>query len=247
MPVERPTLLITRPEPQAQRFSDDFRQRFGTDWPVVLSPLTAIRSIEDAVMPAEIPIVIFTSENAVKAYLRQQSGAGKLAWCVGDRTAEAARTGGFEARSGSGDAAGLVRAILASGTRGPVLYPRGADTAFNMENALETAGIRHISVITYRQVAVPPTNEALALVRGSAPVLLPLFSPNGARAAAAALAGCRAPLMIASLSRAVHAATAGLSAMASQTASHPSSDALLNALQILVKRAKTVETGGNGN
>jgi uroporphyrinogen-III synthase len=247
MTVERPTLLITRPEPQARRFADDFRSRFGADWPVVLSPLTAIRFVEDAILPSDISSVVFTSENAVKAYLRQQSGAGKLAWCVGDRTAKCAREGGFDTRSGSGDAAGLVRTILASGARGPMLYPRGVDTAFDMKNALETAGIELISVAVYRQVGERPTDEALALLQGSAPVLLPLFSPRGARAASATFAGCPAPLMIASLSQAVREATAGLSAVASQSASRPSSAAMLEALQFLIARVKKVEANGNGN
>ncbi|MGB3314372.1 MAG: uroporphyrinogen-III synthase, partial [Albidovulum sp.] len=115
MDRERPTLLLTRPEKQSKGFAGAFRARFGADWPVIHSPLTAIRYLAAGPVPPDTDGIIFTSQNAVSAFLRVTGDRGLKAWCVGMRTAEVARKAGFDVVAGPGGAEDLAQMIIESG------------------------------------------------------------------------------------------------------------------------------------
>jgi uroporphyrinogen-III synthase len=222
----RPTLLLTRPEAQSRRFAADFRARFAADWPVVIAPLTGLRMLAPPPLPGDATDLIFTSETAVAA--ARDLPLGRLpAWCVGGRTAAAARAAGFPATQGPGDGRDLVAFIAQRRPQGRFLHLRGRDAAVDVAGLLAARGIACGEAVLYEQVSTPPTPEAAALLAGSAPVLVPLFSANGARALAALTP--RAPLFLVAMSPAVAAAcppgAAGL-----EIAERPESGAMLDAL-----------------
>lgn len=186
-------ILLTRAAAQNERFAARLAGR------IVQSPLAEVRFLHPDLPLADC--AIFTSENAVHAL------AGRLpaprAWCVGDRTAEVARQAGFLAWSASGDADALVAAIL-NAPPGRCLHLRGRETRGDVAARLNAAGIPCAEAVVYDIAPIPPTTEALALLAGAAPVIVPLFSPASARRFAQVPA--RAPLRLACLSPAVAAA-----------------------------------------
>lgn len=223
----KPTLLLTRPAAQSQRFARQAEAALGP-WPMVISPLTEIRYLE-AALPAE-GAVIFTSENAVRAWLRRAAGAGRKAWCVGARTAEAARAAGFDAQAAGGDADALVADLIAQGVRGPLLHMRGTHSRGAVADRLNSAGIETSEVRIYDQHPSPPTPEARALLAGRAPVLVPLFSPRSAALFAAAATGAGAPLHIFAFSPAVAAALSGVEMASLDVAAQPEAEAMIAAM-----------------
>ena len=77
------------------------------------------------------------------------------------------------------------------------LHVRGAEVA---------AELPLPGIVVYRQQALALSQAARALVQGTAPVILPLFSPRAAALARAAVTDSRAPLWIAPISAAAAAA-----------------------------------------
>jgi len=229
----RPTLLLTRPESQSRRFAAAFCARFGTDWPVVISPLSApvFETFPDTA--GWHGSLAFTSETGVAAYVRATGRRDMPAWCVGTRTADAARAAGLQATAGPGDGTGLARAMVAGGCTGPVWHIRGEDLAFDLATALNSAGIETHEVLSYRQVDCAPTAEALALMAGTAPVLLPLFSVRSADRAVSAFGRVRAPVDIAAISDAV-AEAALMPARRTVIAAAPGATPMLDALALLI-------------
>ncbi len=225
-----PVLLLTRPEPAARRFAALWRDRFGEGIAVMISPLTAIMPTGAPVPPAEE--VIFTSENAVGL---AGAGAERTAWCVGPRTAAAARAAGFTVRQGPGDAAGLTRQIIAERVQeGLLLHLRGDEQAFAVTQTLRAAGIAAQDLILYHQHSLPLTEAAHALLSRPGTVLVPVFSgQSAARLAAVLPVPCAARLLIAAIS-----ATAARQIPAAQAtiAPHPDAEGMLSALRHLATR-----------
>jgi uroporphyrinogen-III synthase len=233
-----PPFLLTRPAAQGDRFADLLRARFGGGIRVVHSPLLAPRFLSPA-LPAGWRSLIFTSETAVTAFRQLSAEPGLPAWCVGDRTAQAARAAGLNARSASGDLGDLVAAIRASGDPGPFLYARGQDVAGALGDELKRLNISVAEVIVYHQLPQPLSASAAALLAGHDPILVPVFSPRTARLLAddPAMQARRAPLWLAALSPAVALAADPIHAELKATAARPDGAAMLDALDALIATA----------
>lgn len=226
----RPTLLLTRTEPASADFAGDFRARFGAKWPIVCAPLTALRFMPASPLPDDLHDVIVTSRNAVTALARLTRRRDLRLWCVGEATATVARAAGFEPLAGPGDARGLARLLEKALPGGRVYYPRGADVAHDMSGMLGCAGIETVEAVVYAQEPIAPTAAARRLMAGSAPVLLPLFSPRAARLAESAYPPPRPALRIAAMSAAVARAATPLAPERLVTADRPDAEAMLGAL-----------------
>ena len=105
-------LLMTRPEPAARRFVVELLAALppslaGTLRPVY-APLMRIDPLPVADLPGDPGGVIFTSANGVAC---AGIDAGPPAYCVGARTAAAARAAGWDVRLTCPDAAALVTAL----------------------------------------------------------------------------------------------------------------------------------------
>ena len=243
LPDPRPTLLLTRPSAASARFAALFRARFGTDWPTVIAPLMQTRWLTpdnagpDMCKPQGSDLV-FTSETAVAAWCRLTADRGARAWCVGPRTAEAARQAGFAATEGPGTAQGLARAIAGARPDNGLTWPSGRTVATDMVGVLRDHGLVLRRLVVYDQTALPLGGEAISLLAGRAPVLLPLFSPRSAELAARALEGRTTPIWLAAISPPVAAAAAALGADRQMIAAHPDADGLLGALAALIAPAQ---------
>ena len=163
------------------------------------------------------------------------SGLPRLAWCVGDRTAQAARTAGFDARSAAGDAEALVASILTAAPPGPLLHLRGRDSRGAIAPRLTAAGIATDELVVYAQEPQPLTDAARTVLQGDGPVIVPLFSPRTAQIFAATHPKAR--LFIAALSPAVLAALGDVRVEQATMATRPDAEALLQALVPLIAAA----------
>jgi uroporphyrinogen-III synthase len=231
----RPTLLLTRPAAQSVRFAESFRNRFGADWPVVTSPMTSPKMYTEQPDLGGISALVFTSETGVLAFTRLSSDRSLPCWCVGTRTAAAARQAGFaDVRHGTGNADELAKILIAARQSGPVLHLRGLHAAADLKKGLESAGIETREAIIYEQQSCPITNDARQLLGQFYPVLLPLFSPRAAALATAQMQARCAPLLVAALSSAVAEATSALQPDYLATAMRPDAQGMLDALDMLI-------------
>lgn len=230
-PQSRPIpVLLTRPRAQGDRFAAQLAERFGAGLLPVPSPLIAPVFLRPAIPPRRYSAVILTSETGAAS--ATAPGLPRRAYCVGDRTAQAAQAAGFQPLSAKGDAAALLALIRSSGDPGPFLHLRGADSRGDIAATLSAAGMPTDEVITYDQRPQPLTSEARALLSGTDPVILPLFSPRTAEILVAQ-GPFTAPLWLAALSPAVAEAAAPLRPARCTIAGEPNADALLTAIAAL--------------
>lgn len=228
-------VILTRPAAQGDRFAADLSARFGDAVQVILSPLIA-PVFQDVTLPdGDFRAVILTSETGAQAAARLPR-VPRRAWCVGDRTAAAARALGFKAQSAAGDADALVAAIIAAEKSGPLIQLRGRDSRGEVAARLTAAGLPTAEAIIYAQDAQPLTDAARALLAGDHPVIVPLFSPRTAQLFAATQP--KAPLYVAALSPAVVAGLGDLGCEMVAVADHPDAKALLQALVPLIAAAR---------
>jgi uroporphyrinogen-III synthase len=164
-------LLVTRPEPDAERTATALRAR-GHD--VVAAPILRIETLADAELGSgPWAAILASSANAASALARHQRLAelrALPAFAVGDRSAAAMRAAGFadvtSADGDAGDLAALVARRLRSGT--PLLYVAGADRYGGLEASLASRGFMVRTAVVYRAIAAAtlPPAAADALARG---------------------------------------------------------------------------------
>ncbi len=176
----RPAFLLTRPEPQGSAFADLLRARLGPDLRILSSPLLMPQILPPDLPGGDFAGVIFTSQAGVAA-ARGLRGLPRRAWCVGERTAAAARDAGFDAVSAKGAADDLVALLLAKPPQGRLLHLRGRDSRGQVAARLTAAGLETAEAVVYAQIEQPLSPDAGALIRGDDPVIAPLFSPRTAR------------------------------------------------------------------
>lgn len=217
-----PVLLLTRPEAQSRRFAAEVAARLP-DLPVLIAPMQEIRPRSFA-LPENVVTLVLTSENGA---LGLPDGLDLTAYCVGERTAEAARAHGLRTRVAEGDAVSLLRLLRRDRPAGPLFHPHGQHVAVDLVAAL-TGEFEIADAVAYDQAALPLSPAARALLAGDAPVLLPLFSPRSARLFAGEAA--RAPLRVAAISAAAAAAWPGPRPERLAIAQLPSSAAMVEAV-----------------
>jgi uroporphyrinogen-III synthase len=150
-------LLVTRPEPDAQRTAETLRAHGHT---AVLAPLLRIESIYADLGTGPWAMVLITSANAARAiatHPRMPEIAGLPTLAVGRHSAEVARACGFrDVTSADGAAPDLVR-ITAARALAPnlrVLYLAGRDQSRDIAADLGAHGIEVCTVVVYRAVPV---------------------------------------------------------------------------------------------
>ncbi len=220
-------VLITRPEPQASRFAAELSERFGPGLRLVISPL--MRAVLLPCTPPEgsFAAVVLTSETGAMAAAGLAARIPR-AFCVGERTAEAARAQGFHAMAAGGDAAALARLILSQPDTGPLLYLHGADRAADLAALLP--GRRVVSQVVYRQEAQSLSDAALNLLHAADPVIVPLFSPRSAQLFAAELPADAPPPVLVAISENTRGVLPERLAVRCVVADHPGAAAMLQAI-----------------
>jgi uroporphyrinogen-III synthase len=233
----RPTLLLTRPLAQSQRFEQEFLARFGA-FDCIISPILAPRFLDFA-LPKMSSAVIFTSETGVWAAMRGvPENLPKLAYCVGQRTAQMAAEAGFDVRSAQGDWRDLAALIAGDAPKGTLAFLCASEAPLHLQSALELAGFKVHRTEVYAQDQRPLSDEAHAALQGGRPVLLPLFSPRSARCFCAQSRGPIAPIWLAALSQNVAAAFT-LQAARCGVAGRPNAASMLDAIGEILPNAGT--------
>ncbi len=158
-------LLVTRPQPDAERTAAALRARGHA---VAVAPLLATESI-DFELPDALPgAVVLTSANAARSVARHPRRAlltSLPAFTVGAHTAEAARAAGFrDVHSADGDRFDLMRVLgerFGAGSR-PLLYLSGE----HRSGELTGCAVPVLTVVAYRAHAAdrfpPPVERALS-------------------------------------------------------------------------------------
>lgn len=201
MPVDR--LLLTRPRAQSERFARVCSKAFGPDLRIVISPVQEIVLLQASLDLTGLKGLIFTSENGVRAFAALSPIRDLPAFCVGSRTAEAARAAGFAATAGDGGTTALANLIATAAPDGPLLHLHGENVAGDIVSDLSARGISCRTLTVYDQRELPLTAEATTLLSEPQRLLVPVFSARTARILSAAIAGARADLQIAAISPAV--------------------------------------------
>ncbi|MEX5727936.1 uroporphyrinogen-III synthase [Rhodovulum iodosum] len=230
-------LLLTRPEAQSARFAAAFRARFGCDIDILTAPVMTIAPTGAQLALDGVSGLIFTSENGVSAFAETHEARDLTAYCVGDRTANAARAAGFTAFSSRGTAEDLMADLIAAPPEGRLMHLRGAHARGNVADRLTAAGIPTREAVIYDQHAQPLPDAALDAAAAARLTLLPLFSPRSAALVGAWLAESPARLALIYMSPAVRDAWAGPAPVAAEMAAAPDAEAMLDAL------GKLIETG----
>jgi uroporphyrinogen-III synthase len=162
-------LLLTRPEPDAERTARLLRARGHT---VVVAPLLQIEAVAEAEIGTGAAILV-TSANAAQAVAARQQRTALChlpVFAVGERSAQAMRAAGFanvtSADGSVGDLARLVAARMPSGAS--LVYLSGADRAGDLAGDLRATGFAVETIVVYRAVAIAtlPQRAAEALAGG---------------------------------------------------------------------------------
>ncbi|WFE74262.1 uroporphyrinogen-III synthase [Roseinatronobacter sp. S2] len=229
------TLLLTRPELAAQEFA---QAATGAGWwgPVVVAPLMQIgHCTPDMSAVAGAGTLVFTSRHGVGAWRALGGRCDLPVWCVGPRTAQAAKDAGFAQirQAPGGDAVSLRAAILAAGPVPPVLHLRGAHAAMALAAGLNKAGVPAQELVIYHQQACALSAPARALLLRPVTVVVPLFSPRSAHLFSVELEKMPyivAKLRVIAISRACAAAVDASKCSSVLTVTRPDGDAMLNAV-----------------
>lgn len=228
-------LLVTRPEPDAQRTATVLRAR-GHD--VLVMPMLRVERIDTDFGVGPWAAVLMTSANAVRAIAgHREFGALRAlpTLVVGEQTRVVAEAAGFaDVASANGDAEALARLVVARLSPGPIplLYLAGEQRTADFEAALRAHSFDVRTVAVYRTVAATEFSQTIkdAFASGEIDGILH-FSRRSAEAfvAAAEAAGALGNALTARhycLSAQVATALANKAA-GIEVAAHPSEAALL--------------------
>lgn len=236
------SILITRPEPAASDFAAAVRAGLGAGLRIVIAPVMRIEPLTDALPDlAGAGTLVLTSVHAAATLRHLPATCRPVCYCVGATTTAAARAAGFEAVDGGGDARRLLARLLADRPPEPVHYLRGEHVAADLAASLAGAGFDVAETVVYRQHPQPLGAEAESLLAGTAPVIVPLFSPRSAALFFEA-APPGAPLHVAAISRNAAARVPPGRAEALVIARAPDAEAMLTAIEALASQVKRVET-----
>lgn len=162
-------LLVTRPQPEAERTAQALRARGHA---ALAAALLRVEAVAADFGQGPFAAVLTTSANAPRAIARHPRLAELCRLpllTVGRRSAEAARAVGFtDVTSAEGNARdlGALAARRFAGTGGVLIYLAGEDRAADLAQHLPGLSVR--TVVTYRAVALeafPPAAQA-ALAAG---------------------------------------------------------------------------------
>ncbi len=229
-----PRILVTRSEPGASETAARLR---AAGFEAIIEPLFAIAPI-DAAIP-EFDALAFTSANGARQFARLSLRRDVTVFCVGQRTAEAAREAGFtEVVSADGDVnalADLISRRLPPTLR--LLHAGNAESRGDLAGRLAALGHAARFVAIFEAVPVnAPGPHLAALLGGEAQIdAVMIHSPRAAAILAGFLddAGARGRFPIVAISEAAGAPLAGRTGRI-ELAATPDEASLISALARLV-------------
>jgi uroporphyrinogen-III synthase len=224
-------VLVTRSEPGA---SETAARLKTLGYLPIVEPLFAVEAI--CVSLPAFDALAFTSANGVRVFAGLSPRRDGPVFCVGARTADAARAAGFtQVQSADGDVAKLAALIETNlPPSAAVLHAGNEESRGNLAGMLSANGRRAAFVAIYRAAPVPAPGPALAQHLGGRPAFeaVLVHSPRGGEVLRGLFAAAHfpAPLDAAAISPAAAAPLAGL-ARRTGIALAPNEAALLQALK----------------
>lgn len=173
VPTTDQRVLLIRPKEASERFL----KMLGPGARAVISPVIEIESMAFKLDLRPDTALVLTSQNAVHA-LKDRNLPPLRAYCVGDKTAKAARDLGLEAISAGGAVADLAALIAKTPPSGPLTHIRGEHVAGDLAGELAAHHIQLDAVVAYRQVPVALSKDAISLLKHADRVVIPIFSPR---------------------------------------------------------------------
>lgn len=167
---EDPTILITRPAADAERFLQMLRADSGP-FDAIKCPAFSFEEIPTK--QSDFDAAVFTSKAGV---LFAPEGQGRVAYCVGDATAQLANVAGYAPLSANGSAEDLVELILRKSPTVSLQHIRGENSTGNVTERLIAQGIRCTEAIAYRKVPQTPSESIKKDLSSASKLILPLFS-----------------------------------------------------------------------
>jgi uroporphyrinogen-III synthase len=176
-------VLVTRPAREAARTA---RRLEALGHTALIEPLLRIVPSAPIEIPSDTVALAATSANAFEAASSTPATSVLPVFCVGDRTAEAARLAGFQfIESADGDVAELTQLILRrlDPDAGPLLYLAGRERTGALEMNLIRLGFDAGVLETYRSDMIQTfSNDTLHALRDMSIDAVLLFSTRTAKA-----------------------------------------------------------------
>lgn len=227
--MEQPVLLLTRPRASAERFAGQLDATLISGVDVIISPLVEITPTKFAVELHRYSGVVFTSSHAPAC---MDEGQGRIAYCVGKRTAQTAELRGWTVALVAETAEELVDVLHDPPT--PLLHIAGTHRRGEIAQRLTLRGIPTDVAVVYDQVTQPLTTTARKCLAGSGPVIAPLFSPRTAQIFASQVQNL-ANVTVIAMSEAVAATLDGVSIGALQVAVAPTGDEMRRHVENMIR------------
>ena len=169
-PFENPIVLLTRPTQSSELFRDALKAAAGAFRPY-LCPAFEYEAV--AYREVSFDAAIFTSKAGVQF---APSGNGRVAWCVGEATAQMARAKGYLTKTGTGNAMDLSKMILRSDLRDRMIHFRGENVRIDVKAILEEAGLTCADTVIYRKVIARVPEGLLDVLNSTDVFIVPMFS-----------------------------------------------------------------------
>lgn len=177
------TLLLTRPKAQSRALVNQIETNFPDRTRCIISPLMVIAPTKNLPNLDGCQAMLFTSVNGVSAFADLGINTDLQCYCVGVRTAQAARDVGLQAISADGAAADLIALINKNLTPevGSLLHCRGEHSTGDITASLSACGFDVREAVLYSQNSCDLTGKAqLALASGEVNAIL-IYSPRSAQ------------------------------------------------------------------
>ncbi|WP_299378365.1 uroporphyrinogen-III synthase [uncultured Tateyamaria sp.] len=171
-------MILTRPIDAAQAFLAGLEPAVQSRLLPVFSPLIDIVPIPAAVEMDATDAAVFTSANGVR---HAPAGNGRVAYCVGPATTEAAHSHGWDAQQVGTDAQSLVASLTRMAPQAPLHHLAGAHRRGHIVEHLSSAGLNITGIVVYDQRLVALSDAARDVIRRENKVIVPLFSPRTAQ------------------------------------------------------------------
>ena len=177
---QRPTLLLTRPQKDAQAFAQEVLSHQPAAQ-ILISPVLTITPIGTLPDLSAYAAVVFTSRPAVACFAHAPIPTKMTCFAVGEATAEAAKQLGFSVINSAGAAQDLILLVQKTGAAGPLIHPHGQHARGQIATTLTKKGIPCAECVIYDQIETPLSIQARALLTQPQALLVPVFSPRSAR------------------------------------------------------------------
>lgn len=161
----RPSIWITRTAPGAHATA---ARLAAIGCAPRVAPLLSVRRSSEALDLSGVGALAFTSAHGVAAFAERCGDRTLRVFCVGDGTADAARTAGFgRVLSAAGDLGDLVRLIVSeqASIEGVVLRPGAARPAGDLVGRLARHNIAARSAAVYATTPAPLRGELVRIWR----------------------------------------------------------------------------------